>query len=326
MLMMLVTSLSCSKTPTAPEPPPPPPPPPPPVADAPKLTCAEGLSRSTVNSTGMTVTFEMPVVTGGEGSVSVSCSPESGTTFPIGLTPVTCTATDTLSRTATCSFSVNVSRLPTLQRTKFLAYGDSITAGEVTSPIGSTATGLITKQVLVPTAAWPYLLGRTLQARYASQASQIVVSNYGLSGERSVASRERFVQALNSQRPEVVMIMHGHNDIPGGADGAASSGAAEIERMVQDARLRGMRVYLATICPPRPEGNRAISQFLVDDWNSRMRIIAARQGVTLVDIYAALLTDVRRYIGVDGLHPTEAGYAKIADTFFQVIQSDLEVR
>jgi len=35
---------------------------------------------------------------------------------------------------------------------------------------------------------------------------------------------------------------------------------------------------------------------------------------------------VNRYIGVDGLHPNEAGYAKIADLFFQAIQANLEVR
>ena len=33
-----------------------------------------------------------------------------------------------------------------------------------------------------------------------------------------------------------------------------------------------------------------------------------------------------RYIGVDGLHPNEAGYAKIADIFFQAIQANFEVR
>ena len=36
-----------------------------------------------------------------------------------------------------------------------------------------------------------------------------------------------------------------------------------------------------------------------------------------------MLPDVQRYIGVDGLHPNEAGYAQIADIFFQAIQSQL---
>ncbi len=39
-----------------------------------------------------------------------------------------------------------------------------------------------------------------------------------------------------------------------------------------------------------------------------------------------MLPDVFRYIGVDGLHPNEAGYTRIAELFFQAIQADLEVR
>jgi lysophospholipase L1-like esterase len=57
-----------------------------------------------------------------------------------------------------------------------------------------------------------------------------------------------------------------------------------------------------------------------------MRDVAAREGAVLVDVYTALLPEVTRYIGVDGLHPNEQGYAKIADVFFQAIQAAFEVR
>jgi lysophospholipase L1-like esterase len=40
--------------------------------------------------------------------------------------------------------------------------------------------------------------------------------------------------------------------------------------------------------------------------------------------YAALATDLTRYIGVDGLHPTEAGYQRMADEFFVRIRATLE--
>ncbi len=317
---------ACSKaqTPVAPTPPPPAPPP---VANAPTLTCVEGVSRATVNATGMPVSFEAPSVKDGEGSVNVSCTPASGENFPIGSTSVTCTATDSLNRTGTCSFSITVSRIPTIQRVKYLAFGDSTTQGEV-----SPASGLIsfpavfTKNAVVPSAAWPTVLQQTMRGRYSSQSATIAVSNYGLAGEKAINSRTRFQSALRIDRPEVVMILHGHNDIPTGEDGAASGAAFEIEQMVVEARQSGARVYLGTVLPRRPSGNRAISQIYLDDFNSRMRIVASRQGVTLVDTYAALNMDVNRYIGVDGLHPTEAGYTKIADTFFQAIQAALEVR
>ncbi|HWI17721.1 MAG TPA: GDSL-type esterase/lipase family protein [Vicinamibacterales bacterium] len=325
MLVTAVLVASCSKTPAAPTPPPPPPPPP--VANPPSLACVEGLSRSTANATGMAVTFDTPAASDGQGSVTVSCSPASGENFPIGSTSVTCTATDSLSRTGTCSFSVTVSRLPTVQRVKYLAFGDSNTQGEVSPPVsGVTFPTLFTKNAVVASAAWPTVLQQSLRGRYSSQSSSLVVSNFGLAGERARDARTRYQQALNSDRPEVVMILHGHNDITGGLDGAASTAAFEIEQMVSEARNRGMRVFLSTVLPARPGGNKAIAQLFIDDFNARMRIVASRQGVTLVDNYAALRTDVNRYIGVDGLHATEAGYTKIADTFFQAIQAALEVR
>jgi lysophospholipase L1-like esterase len=96
--------------------------------------------------------------------------------------------------------------------------------------------------------------------------------------------------------------------------------------MAAEARLRGMRVFIATPVPGRPGGNKTIDTFLLVDYANRMRDVAAREGAVLVDLYAAMLPDVFRYIGVDGLHPNEAGYARIAELFFQAIQANLEVR
>ena len=321
LIALALGNAACS-SPAAPTPPPPPP------AAAPVLTCGEGVSRATVNAGGMTVSFDTPTATGGQGTVTVTCTPPSGDNFPIGTTAVTCKATDTLNRTSECAFPVTVSKLATLSKTKYLAFGDSITAGEVTFPVGSTShgAGLITKQVVVPSAAYPTQLLKTLQGRYASQADAMIVANYGLGGEKTVNARARFFDALAIVRPEVVLLWHGHNDIPGGLDGAASSAASEMRIMASEARLRGMRVFIATMCPPRFGGNRTIAQVYIDDYNNRMRALAASEGAVLVDIYAGLLPDVTRYIGVDGLHPTEAGYAKIADIFFQAIQTNFEVR
>src|SRR5262245_33481835 len=83
-LAMLALAASCS-SPTAPTPPPPPPP----VAEAPVLSCpGDGVNRATVNAGGLAVSFDTPPVTGGQGSVTVSCSPASGENFPIGVTEV----------------------------------------------------------------------------------------------------------------------------------------------------------------------------------------------------------------------------------------------
>jgi lysophospholipase L1-like esterase len=301
------------------------------VGAAPTVTCVEGLSRATVNASGLSIHYDPSPVTvsGGEGSVSVSCDPTSGHTFPIGTTQVSCTATDTLNRTASCSFNVTVSRIPQIQRTTFLAFGDSITQGEVTVPVGGSlfgAQGLFTKQVIVTSAAYPTVLARTLMGRYSAQAASISVANYGVAGEKAINARNRLITALNVVRPDVVLLLHGHNDIARGENGAASGAASEIRMMALEARSRGARVFIGTPVPNRPGASKSIPTEYLVDYAQRMRVAAAQEGAVLVDLYAAMLPDATRYIGIDGLHPNELGYARIADLFFQAIQNTFEVR
>src|SRR5688572_30533824 len=66
---------------------------------------------------------------------------------------------------------------PRISRTRFLAFGDSFTAGEVTSPIGSLT--LIHKQIVVPTASYPSQLQTQLRITYLAQGTAITVVNGG---------------------------------------------------------------------------------------------------------------------------------------------------
>lgn len=63
-------------------------------------TCPATLSK--------TVTFPAPTASDNCPGVSVVCSPPSGSTFPLGTTTVTCTATDGAGNPATCAFTVTV--------------------------------------------------------------------------------------------------------------------------------------------------------------------------------------------------------------------------
>jgi lysophospholipase L1-like esterase len=219
---------------------------------------------------------------------------------------------------------VTVSKLAQLSRLRYMAFGDSITAGEVTVPSSSGLTS--GKLVLVPSASYPTVLERLLRTRYPAHNNDIIVVNQGVSGEKAAEARSRFQAALNSIRPDVVLLLHGHNDIPTGANGAASTAAFEVRMMAAEARVRGARVFLATPVPARASGFRAIDTFLLVDYANRMRAAASQEGAVLVDLYAAMLPDAGRYIGVDGLHPTEAGYTRIAELFADAIQRELEVR
>lgn len=322
---LVIPLLSGCSTPTAPTPPPPPPPVEV-VPDPPTISCPASVLASTISPTGTIVRFNPPPTEKGKEPLSVACTPDSGINFPIGDTSVECRVTDALNRSAACALVVRVTKLPTLSKTRFLAFGDSLTAGEVTFPIGTTALGTPSyKLAIVPSAAYPTILAKNLQATYKAQEDLITVANYGVGGEKAVVARDRFIAALGIVRPDATLIMMGSNDIPLGEDGAASTAAREVLTMAAEARNRGIRVFIATLPPPRPGGNRTVNQILLDDYNNRMRDIARRENAVLVEIYQALLTNVNLYIGVDGLHPTEAGYAKIAETFFNAIRTNLEV-
>ncbi|HSB09837.1 MAG TPA: HYR domain-containing protein [Blastocatellia bacterium] len=59
-------------------------------------------------STSGVVTYATPPVTDNCGVSSVVCTPPSGSSFPVGTTMVTCTATDNSGNTATCTFAVSI--------------------------------------------------------------------------------------------------------------------------------------------------------------------------------------------------------------------------
>jgi hypothetical protein len=77
-----------------------------------------------------------------DGSVDVSCTPASGSTFPLGTTEVTCTATDAAGNEATGSFNVIVQDTikPVIQVTSTISDGQQFYFGEVPSAPTCAAT------------------------------------------------------------------------------------------------------------------------------------------------------------------------------------------
>jgi lysophospholipase L1-like esterase len=59
--------------------------------------------------------------------------------------------------------------------------------------------------------------------------------------------------------------------------------------------------------------------------NELRRLTAGMQNVHVVDLYTAFGTN-RSLMGADGLHPTEAGYELMAQTFVQAIEKVFQVR
>ena len=79
--------------------------------EAPNITCPGNISTTATGPGGAAVSFS-PTVTDNCDTVTPVCAPASGSTFPIGTTPVNCTATDTSGNSDMCSFTVTVTGQP----------------------------------------------------------------------------------------------------------------------------------------------------------------------------------------------------------------------
>jgi lysophospholipase L1-like esterase len=202
-----------------------------------------------------------------------------------------------------------------------------LTAGEVTQPAISPQNQgeRLHRLVIVPSASYPTQLLSRLRARYTGQATQIEVVNAGRSGEWAEDGALRLPGLMSSSRPEVVLLLQGMNDLLAlGAPGVPRAARA-IDLMAKEIRGRGARPFLATLPPPRPLVPRAVPPELVQALNEEIRRTARGEGAVLVDLYGALAADVTRYIGTDGLHPTEAGYERMADAFLAAVRANLEL-
>ena len=178
--------------------------------------------------------------------------------------------------------------------------------------------------VLLPAASYPTQLLTLLRARYTAQTTELVMTNAGSSGEWAEDGQIRLPGVLAANRPDAVLLMQGANDLIALGMPGVNRASRAIDVMAREIRNRGARAFVATIPPTRGTGVNAIPLSLVQSLNSQIRATARGENAVLVDVYEALSIDVNRYIGVDGLHPTEAGYQRIAATFFAAIRDNLE--
>ncbi len=290
----------CGGSPSAPTPPPP----------QLAVTCPASVQASSLGGQPVAVTYGAAQATGGTGPLSIICAPAADSLFPAGTTTVTCTATDGGGRQASCSFPVTVTAIPSLLKTRIVAFGDSLTEGKL-----STVRFLVDAG---PPQSYPFQLKRLLEERYTGQT--IDVFNEGWGGEvvAGDSTFPRFAAALSDHRPDAVLLMHGVNGLD--EDTIDRFGNA-LEELVHHARVADVAVFLATLPPLRGPG--AGCPECVSPLNDDIRGIAARHGAVLVDVHAAF-ANRNELIGADGLHPTAAGYDVIAHAFFDAIRQTLE--
>jgi lysophospholipase L1-like esterase len=307
----LMAVASCS-SPAGPTPPPP--------TAAPTVTCPADVQASVVEGT-VAVPYPVPQAVGGTAPVAVSCTVPSGGAFPIGSTHVVCTATDSAARVAQCAFNVHVSVIPRLRGTKIVTFGDSITAGVVSPPAASRFI-----RIDLPD-SYPSVMRKMLQDRYTSQ--EIVVINEGIPGEQVLGSGSssngegRIEQLALQHKPDVLIVLEGVNGL--GVNNAEDISEG-LRRGVRRARRAGVPlVIVSTILPGAPGRTKPPDPKAVELLNENIRSWVPREGAVLVDGFAAFDAEKSVLIGQDGLHPTVAGYMRLAEIFRDAIQANFEV-
>lgn len=213
--------------------------------------------------------------------------------------------------------------------TRFVAFGDSITCGTVSAPL---IERYLAQLNCTPSNAYPERLLTLLQATVpAVQRTQLKVWNRGNPAEMAAYPqgeqrlREELAELMAlplGQQPQVLLLLMGVNDMNSGY--TAARAASSVAYLANIARGHNLSVLVATM--PQTFPGLAPSGLLRD--NSSPKIVAFNEELTrqltgvpnvwMVDMYGAFGgTAAQRagLMGVDGLHPTEAGYQRMAETF-----------
>jgi acyl-CoA thioesterase I len=191
-----------------------------------------------------------------------------------------------------------------LSVTRFVAFGDSLTEGLV-SPTPSILRRLNVND------AYPARLQGLLTQRYTAQTPTVL--NRGKSGETAEEGEPRFFDMLRADQPQVVLLLEGVNDIAAQGSHGASIALASLERMLKEARGRGVSVFIATLPPERPGAPKTLDSAVLARFDDDIRRLARGEHAVLVDLDRELDPS---FVGVDGLHLTEAGYDRMASIFF----------
>ena len=179
------------------------------------------------------------------------------------------------------------------------AFGDSITAGWVV--YARDGNGCVGCGGYEP----------VLQSLLKNAGREAVVKNWGKGGETSSdgASRVDIVIALD--KPRYMLLMEGTNDLLFLSPDTVRKNMA---RMVDISLSKGVTPVLGTITPDS-RGGKPISQT-----NTLLKELATQKNIPLADHYTAV-KDNWSSLTADGLHPNSAGYAKMAEVWFDAMKT-----
>ncbi len=293
-----------------------------PSGPPPQIVCGAAVTTVGLGPT-QPLSYAAPTVTSGVAPVTTTCTPASGSQFAVGATTVTCTATDAIGQAASCTLTARVNA-PLVGVTTFQAVGDSLTQGQNGLPIQPS--------FIDEPNSYPTKLRGLLQGAFPGQG--IVLTNRGVGGQFVGQTKEELPGYLAADRPEVVTLLAGYNDLTGPchigttvADPACDAAVEHVEDTLRDC-LRIIRqfssvryVFVSLLTPAGPVAPNAARDLRIDSTaiqavNNRINTMAISEGAVVVNNYTPFLGKETEFVSIDGLHLRPAGYQSLADTFF----------
>ncbi len=142
--------------------------------ELPVVTVPANITAQATASSGAVVTFTASASDPVYGTLPVTCTPASGSTFPFGTTTVKCTASDTRGNTASASFTVTVvdTELPVLTLPSTITATATSSKGAVVSYSASATDPVYgsIKPVCTPASGSTFALGTTTVGCTATDA------------------------------------------------------------------------------------------------------------------------------------------------------------
>ena len=187
----------------------------------------------------------------------------------------------------------------------YLAFGDSITRGVVRSD-GTTAEGYeIELEAFIDANLW---------------ASQVL--NSGKSGERTSDGVNRLVEILNTYSLDYALLLEGTNDILNGV--SYETTLYNLGIMVDYCISYNVIPIIATLPPIKKGSNKGgYVDEIPNVYNPGIKEIASGRGIEVSDQYAEFDGQWNRYSD-DYIHPNEAGYSVMAQTWYNSIPKEEE--
>ena len=150
-----------------------------------------------------------------------------------------------------------------------------------------------------------------LQSLLKSAGREAVVKNWGKGSETTDHGASRIDDVIAHDKPRYMLLMEGTNDLLYLSPDTVRKNMA---RMVDISLSKGVTPVLGTITPDS-RGGKPISQT-----NTLLKELATQKNIPLADHYTAV-KDNWSSLTADGLHPNSAGYAKMAEVWFDAMKT-----